>query len=101
MLKLFKNFTKKDKLIIVIIAILVIGSVWLDLKMPEYMSEITKLVQTKDSTLKEIYKSGGFMLLCCAGSLICEITCGYFTSLSCSSNLPSKLASKSYVTEQI
>ena len=81
MLKLFKNFTKKDKLIIVIIAILVIGSVWLDLKMPEYMSEITKLVQTEDSTLKEIFKSGGFMLLCCAGSLICEITCGYFTSL--------------------
>ena len=81
MIKLFKNLTKKDLLIVLVIAVLVVSSVWLDLKMPEYMSEITKLVQTEDSTMKQIFKAGGFMLLCCAGSLICEITCGYFTSL--------------------
>ena len=56
MIKLFKNFTFKDYLLILIIATLVITSVWLDLKMPEYMSKITKLVQTEDSTMAMILK---------------------------------------------
>ncbi len=81
MLKLFKNFTKKDIILILVIACLVISSVWLDLKMPEYMSKITKLVQTEDSTMEQILRAGGFMLLCALGSLICEVVCGYFTSL--------------------
>ena len=81
MIKLFKNFTLKDYLLILIIATLVILSVWLDLKMPEYMSEITKLVQTEDSTMKMILNSGKFMLLCAVGSMLCEVSCGFFTSL--------------------
>ena len=51
MIKLFKNLTKKDLLIILAVIFLVIFSVYLDLKLPEYMSEITKLIQTEDSTL--------------------------------------------------
>ena len=81
MIKLFKNFTKRDVLCVFLIAFLVIFSVWLDLKMPEYMSEITKLVQTEDSTMNQILRAGAFMLLCAFGSLACEITCGFFTSL--------------------
>ena len=49
--------------------------------MPEYMSDITRLVQTNNSTMPEILKSGSFMLLCAVSSLICTIVVGYFTSL--------------------
>ena len=81
MIKLFRNFTKKDIGIILVVVFLVIFSVFLDLRMPEYMSEITKLVQTEDSTMKEILTAGGHMLVCAVGSLICTISVGYFTSL--------------------
>ena len=81
MIKLFKNLEKKDLLIIFFVAVLVIFSVFLDLKLPEYMSDITRLVQTEDSTMNEILKSGGYMLLCAIISLVCTIVVGYFTSL--------------------
>ncbi len=81
MLKLFKNFEKKDLLIIAIVFVLVVFSVFLDLRMPEYMSEITVLVQTEDSTMREILISGAHMLLCAVGSLLCTICVGYSTSL--------------------
>ena len=81
MIKLFKNLEKKDLLIILFVAVLVIFSVFLDLKLPEYMSDITRLVQTEDSTMNEILKSGGYMLLCAIISLVCTIVVGYFTSL--------------------
>ena len=81
MIKLFKNLEKKDFIIIILVALLVIFSVFLDLRLPEYMSDITRLVQTEDSTMNEILKSGVFMLLCAVSSLICTIVVGYFTSL--------------------
>ena len=81
MIKLFKNLEKKDYLIIFFVAALVIFSVFLDLRMPEYMSDITRLVQTDNSTMSEILKAGSFMLLCAVSSLICTIVVGYFTSL--------------------
>lgn len=81
MLKLFKNFEKKDYLIILVVFVLVIFSVFLDLKIPEYMSEITTLVQTENSTMNEILIAGGHMVLCAVSSLICTIVVGYLTSL--------------------
>ena len=81
MFKLFRNFTKKDVGIIFVVVALVIFSVFLDLRMPEYMSEITKLVQTEDSTMREILTAGAHMLICAVGSLVCTICVGYFTSL--------------------
>ena len=81
MIKLFKNFTLKDLLIIACVVVIIVFSIFLDLRMPEYMSEITKLVQTADSTMNDILVAGGKMLICCVGSLICTIIVGYFTSL--------------------
>ncbi len=81
MIKLFKNLTKKDLLIILAVIFLVIFSVYLDLKLPEYMREITKLIQTEDSTLNEILTSGLMMMLCAISSLICTVVTGYLTSL--------------------
>ena len=81
MLKLFKNLTLKDLLLIFIVVVLVVFSVFLDLRMPEYMSEITKLVQTEGSKMNEILLAGVHMIMCALGSLICTIIVGYFTSL--------------------
>ena len=81
MIKLFKNLEKKDYLIILSVIALVVFSVFLDLKLPDYMSEITKLVQTEDSTMQEILTAGGYMVICAVCSLICTIVTGYLTSL--------------------
>ena len=81
MIKLFKNLSRKDLLIIIVAISLVVFSVFLDLKLPEYMSEITKLVQTEGSTFKSILIAGEHMLICAVGSLICTICVGFLTSL--------------------
>ena len=78
MLKLFKNFKKKDILFLIISFILIVIQVWLELKMPDYMSEITKLVQSEGSTFNSILLQGFYMVLCALGSLISSIFTGYF-----------------------
>ena len=80
MFKLFKNFTKKDYLLIFISLIFILVQVWLDLKLPDYMSEITKLVQTEGSKMSAILENGGYMLLCAFGSLLSAILVGYISS---------------------
>lgn len=80
MLKLIKNFNKKEWGLVGISLLLIVFQVWLDLKMPDYMSEITKLVQTEGSEMADILKNGGFMLLCALGSLTAAIIVGYFVS---------------------
>jgi len=81
MIKIFKNLEKKDLLIVILVAALVVFSVFLDLRMPEYMSEITKLVQTEGSKMNDILIAGVYMIICALGSLVCTIIVGYFTSL--------------------
>lgn len=81
MLKLFKNLSKKDYILVLVCFILVVFQVWLDLKMPDYMSQITVLVQTEGSKMKDILTNGGYMLACALGSMISAIVIGYFASL--------------------
>lgn len=85
MLKLFKNLTKKEILSAVICVILVSCSVWLDLKLPDYMSKITQLVQTEGSEIGEILVQGGYMVGCALLSLLCSVVVGYFASQVASS----------------
>lgn len=80
MLKLIRNFTKKEWALMFISALFIIFQVWLDLKMPDYMSEITQLVQTEGSSLNEILTQGIYMLLCAGGSLISSMIVGYFVA---------------------
>ena len=80
MIKLLKNFGKREWILSIIILILVIMQVWLDLKMPDYMSEITRLVQTEGSKMNDILVNGGYMLLCALGSMVIAIFTGYITS---------------------
>ncbi len=81
MLKLLKNVTKKQWLLAMVCFALVITQVWLELKMPDYMSEITQLVQTEGSQMKDILINGGYMLLCAFGSLVAAVITGYITSI--------------------
>lgn len=81
MFKLFKNFNTKDLLIIILCIIFVVIQVWLDLKLPDYMSSITRLVQTEGSSMNEIILQGVYMLLCAFGSLLSAICVGYMSSL--------------------
>ena len=97
MIKLFKNFNKKDIIFILICISLIVLQVYLDLKLPDYMSAITRLVQTDGSKMSEILKEGSFMLLCAFGSFFTACVVGYFAaniSSSFSCNIREKVFSK-------
>lgn len=97
MIKLFKNLKLKDWITFIVALLFIIVQVWLDLKMPDYMSKITSLVQTEGSEMKEILLNGGFMVLCALGSLVSAIIVGYFmakVSSNFSLNTRSKLFKK-------
>ena len=80
MLKLFKNLNKRDYIYVFISAGLIVFQVWLELKMPDYMSNITQLVQTRGASINDILREGSYMLLCAFGSLVSAFIVGYFTS---------------------
>ena len=80
MLKLLKNLTKKEWLYAAFCVVLIVGQVWLELKIPDYMSEITVLVQTEGSKMNDILLNGGYMLLCALGSLIFAVGAGFFAA---------------------
>ena len=80
MLKLMKNFNKRDILIIISCILIMVSQVWIELRLPEYMSSITRLIQTAGSTMKEILTQGGHMLLCALGSMLTAIIIGYLSS---------------------
>ena len=80
MFKLFKNFNKKDILIILLCIVFMIFQVWIELRLPEYMSKITKMIETNSTDMLPIIKQGAFMLLCALGSTISAIVIGYFSS---------------------
>ncbi len=80
MLKLFKNLNKKQYGYILVCIILIVFQVWLDLKLPDYMSEITVLIQTEGSKMGDIIKEGTYMLLCALGSLLSAILVGYLAA---------------------
>ena len=105
MLNIIKNFNKKEILAIFISFIFIVLQVFLELKIPDYMSNITTFVQT-GSTTSKILTEGTYMLLCALGSMVCAIIVGYIIANSCSafsSNLREKLFKKvsSFSMEEI
>ena len=93
MFKLIKNFKKKDWLIVIVSIALIVMQVWLELKMPDYMSKVTVLVQTEGSKMSEILKNGGYMLMCAFASLVSAVIVGYLIALL-ASGFSRKLRSK-------
>ena len=80
MFKILKRLRKKDVLLILVCSILIIFQVWLDLKLPDYMSQITQLVQSEGSSMNDILIEGGKMMLCALGSLAAAVLVGFFAS---------------------
>lgn len=95
MLKILKYLTKKDWMFVLCSFLFVVVQVYLDLRLPDYMSEITRLVQTPNSEMSEILSAGGYMLLCAFGSLIAAFIVGYFAA-QIASNLSWKFRSSVY-----
>ena len=90
MVKLLKKLTWKDFILAAVAFVFIIVQVWLSLTMPDYMSEITKLVQTKGSKMNDILIAGGKMLACALGSLlaaVCTSICASKISSNFSANL--------------
>ncbi len=80
MIKLLKNLRKREIIYALICITLVASHVWLELKIPDYMSGITRLVQTEGSKMSEILEQGGMMILCAFISLVCNIITGFFAA---------------------
>ncbi len=80
MLKIFKYLKSKEWLQAAVAMVFIVSQVWLDLKLPDYMSKITMLVQTPNSQMSEIWQSGGYMLLCALGSLAASILVGFLAA---------------------
>lgn len=80
MIKLLKNLTIKEWILALISVVLIFGQVWLELKMPDYMSEITVLVKTEGSQMSEIVKNGAYMITCAFGSLVSAVIVGYLVA---------------------
>ena len=80
MTKILKNLQKKEIAFIVISILCIVLQVWLDLKIPEYMSNITKLLQVSSTSINDILKEGLWMFVCSLGSLILAIFVGYFAA---------------------
>ena len=97
MVKLFRYLKKREWLMAAVSLVFIISQVWLDLRLPEYMSEITVLVQTDGSTMSEILTAGAKMLGCALGSMAMAIITCYFASViaaSVSRRLQSELYHK-------
>lgn len=106
MVKLLKKITWKDFILAAVAFVFIIVQVWLSLTMPDYMSEITKLVQTKGSKMNDILIAGGKMLACALGSLlaaVCTSICASKISSNFSANLRGQVFHKvqSFSMEEI
>ena len=80
MIKLLKNLRKREIIYALICITLVASHVWLELRIPDYMSGITRLVQTEGSKMSDILEQGGMMILCAFISLVCNIITGFFAA---------------------
>ena len=80
MIKLFRYLRKKDWLFVCISLCFIVFQVWLDLRLPDYMAEITRLIQTPDSTLSSVVWAGMKMLACALLSMAAMFVVGYFVA---------------------
>ena len=80
MIKLLKNLKKSDLVLLIISVVLIVGQVWLELTMPDYVGEMTKLISTEGSSMHEIWMAGLKMLGCALGSALMAVLVGCFMS---------------------
>lgn len=80
MLRILKHLRWKEWLLVAACVVLIVGQVQLDLALPDYMSEITRLLQTEGSQMSDILLAGGKMLLCALGSMLLTVCTTFFTA---------------------
>ncbi|MFJ7736272.1 ABC transporter ATP-binding protein [Lysinibacillus sp. NPDC097287] len=80
MLRIFKYMQRNEWLFVCISLVFIVVQVWLDLKLPDYMAEITTLIQTEGTTTADLLAPGSFMLLCAVGSMMAAMVVGYFAA---------------------
>ncbi len=80
MIKLLKNLKPIEWLMIFVSFALIVGQVFLDLKLPDYMKDITEQITGGANSMGEIWKSGGFMLACALGSGLLSVAVGFFAA---------------------
>lgn len=80
MLRILKHLRWKEWLLVAACVVLIVGQVQLDLALPDYISEITRLVQTEGSQMSDILLAGGKMLLCALGSMLLTVCTTFFTA---------------------
>ncbi|QJC50721.1 ABC transporter ATP-binding protein [Paenibacillus albicereus] len=80
MLKLFKYLTKGEWGFVLYSLIFIIVQVWLDLRLPDYMAEITTLIQTEGTRAADLLEPGVYMLLCAVGSVLTSVIVGWFAA---------------------
>jgi len=80
MVKILKRLSLIEWLQVLISLVFIVAQVWLDLKTPDYMAEITRLTQTPGSQIADIWKAGGYMLLCALGSFASAVIVGFFAA---------------------
>ena len=84
MLKLFKNMRRREVLMAALCALLVLGQVYFDLTLPDYMTDLTALIKTQGSRTADILSVGGKMLLCALASAVLAVICGYLSARTAS-----------------
>ncbi|MCD7943320.1 MAG: ABC transporter ATP-binding protein/permease [Clostridia bacterium] len=84
MIKLFRFFHAKEWVYICISVLFIVLQVQLDLTLPDYMSEITTLIETEGSEMSDVLSAGGKMLLCALGSLASAVVVGYLAATTSS-----------------
>ena len=77
MFQLFGYLNRRQWGLIGVAFVFIITQIWLDLRLPDFMADITELIETEGSTVSEIMAKGGYMLLCAFGSMISSIIVGY------------------------
>lgn len=95
MLKMFRYFRKKEWLMVFGSLVFVVGQVWLDLRLPDYMSDITTFVMTEGSTMSDVLIAGAKMLFCALGSVALSCIVGFFAA-QIAAGLSKKLRSEMF-----
>ena len=80
MIKLFKQMRRKEALMALLCAVLVVGQVWFELRLPDYMTQLTTLIKTPGSASGDIWNVGVQMLLVTLGSAVLSIGCGFLAA---------------------
>ena len=80
MLNVLRRLPPRERRMAGTALVFIVLQVWLDLRLPDYMSTITTLVTTQDSAMGEVLRQGGYMLACALGSMACAVAVGYLAA---------------------